>query len=76
MSSLLFRIIRKLEDQLEYERVKREKLEEQVDQMRVHIHKLHLQLEEEQRRMDEVNRIILFRIGEMVEFFFWNVIVM
>lgn len=44
-----------MEEQLEYERVKREKLEQQLDEMRVQVHQLHRKLEEERSKVDEVS---------------------
>lgn len=43
----MFRIIRELEAQLEYEREKRERLEAQMDRLRAQIHTLTLQIEDE-----------------------------
>ena len=39
-----YRIVNSLEQQLQYEREKREKLELQIDNLRVHVHNLKVEL--------------------------------
>lgn len=63
----LFRVIRELEAQLEYEREKREKLEAQMDKLRAQIHTLTLQLEDERsRHVTAVSITAYKRVGRLI----------
>ena len=51
----VYRIIRELDAQLEYEREKREKLESQLDRLRAKVHSLNLQLEDARSEIPTVS---------------------
>ena len=56
--SYIIRIVHSLEQQLEYERVKREKLESQLDHLRVQVHNLKIQLAD---ATDQLKLVCIFR---------------